>query len=161
MRPSQPGLRPSQPGPRPSQPGLRPSQPASQTSGSGLAGWASGLAGWPRGGMDGRTNEQTNGKSPHSTGLHPLSGPLPKILCEVEEWQKGGCLLEHGPLIGTIRYKSPQLKCQSTIHPKIIDDSFLGSGPDRGRSPVEWGDFPSVRPFVRPYVPPSGPASLA
>ena len=25
-----------------------------------------------------------------------------------------------------------------------------GSGPDRGRSPVEWGDFPSVRPFVRP-----------
>ena len=31
---------------------------------------------------------------------------------------------------------------------------FLGSGPDRGRSPVEWGDFPyvcsSVRPFIRP-----------
>ena len=24
---------------------------------------------------------------------------------------------------------------------------FLGSGPDRGRSPVEWGDF---RPYVRP-----------
>ena len=23
-----------------------------------------------------------------------------------------------------------------------------GSGPDRGRSPVEWGDFPSVRPSV-------------
>ena len=23
--------------------------------------------------------------------------------------------------------------------------SFLGSGPDRGRSPVEWGDFPPVR----------------
>ena len=23
-------------------------------------------------------NGQTNGKSPHSTGLHPLSGPLPK-----------------------------------------------------------------------------------
>ena len=22
---------------------------------------------------------------------------------------------------------------------------FLGSGPDRGRSPVEWGDFPFVR----------------
>ena len=22
---------------------------------------------------------------------------------------------------------------------------FLGSGPDRGQSPVEWGDFPSVR----------------
>ena len=24
-----------------------------------------------------------------------------------------------------------------------------GSGPDRGRSPVEWGDFPSVRPSIR------------
>ena len=29
-----------------------------------------------------------------------------------------------------------------------------GSGPDRGRSPVEWGDFPYVRPSVRPYVRP-------
>ena len=27
---------------------------------------------------------------------------------------------------------------------------FLGSGPDRGQSPVEWGDFPSVRLAVRP-----------
>merc|ERR1712120_75635 len=31
-----------------------------------------------------------------------------------------------------------------------------GSGPDRGRSPVEWGDFPSVclsvRSSVRPFV---------
>ena len=25
-----------------------------------------------------------------------------------------------------------------------------GSGPDRGRSPVEWGEIPSVRPSVRP-----------
>ena len=33
-----------------------------------------------------------------------------------------------------------------------------GSGPDRGRSPVEWGDFPFVRSFVRPSVPPSGQA---
>ena len=24
-----------------------------------------------------------------------------------------------------------------------------GSGPDRGRSPVKWGDFPFVRPFIR------------
>ena len=31
---------------------------------------------------------------------------------------------------------------------------FLGSGPDRGRSPVEWGDFPSVRTSVRPSIPP-------
>ena len=27
-----------------------------------------------------------------------------------------------------------------------------GSGPDRGQSPVEWGDFPSVCPSVRPSV---------
>ena len=37
-----------------------------------------------------------------------------------------------------------------------------GSGPDRGRSPVEWGDFPyvrtSVRPSVRPYPPLGHPA---
>ena len=42
---------------------------------------------------------------------------------------------------------------------------FLGSGPDRGRSPVEWGEIPyvrpSVRPSVRPYVPPlAGPQTL-
>ena len=41
---------------------------------------------------------------------------------------------------------------------------FLGSGPDRERSPVEWGDFPFVRSFVRPSVrssvpPPRGPKS--
>ena len=28
--------------------------------------------------------------------------------------------------------------------------NFLGSGPDRGQSPVEWGDFPSVRTSVPP-----------
>ena len=32
---------------------------------------------------------------------------------------------------------------------------FLGSGSNGGRSPVEWGDFPSIRPSVRPYIPPS------
>ena len=31
-----------------------------------------------RGGTDERTNERTDGKSPHSTGLCPLPGPLPK-----------------------------------------------------------------------------------
>ena len=30
---------------------------------------------------------------------------------------------------------------------------FLGSGPDRGRSPVEWGEIPSVRPSVRTSPP--------
>ena len=38
-----------------------------------------------------------------------------------------------------------------------------GSGPDRGQSPVEWGDFPFVRSSVRPSVrsPPSGLAGWA
>ena len=27
-----------------------------------------------------------------------------------------------------------------------------GSGPDRGPSPVEWGDFPSICTSVRPYI---------
>ena len=31
-----------------------------------------------------------------------------------------------------------------------------GSGPDRGQSPVEWGDFLYVRLFVRPSVLPLG-----
>ena len=38
--------------------------------------------------------------------------------------------------------------------------NFLGSGPGRGRSPVEWGDFPSFRLFVRLFVRPSPPAWL-
>ena len=32
---------------------------------------------------------------------------------------------------------------------------FLGSGPDRGCSPVEWGDFPFVCPSVHPSDRPS------
>ena len=48
-----------------------------------LAGSKACLAGsWALEGGDGRTDERTdgrtNGKSPHSTGLRPLSGPLPK-----------------------------------------------------------------------------------
>ena len=31
---------------------------------------------------------------------------------------------------------------------------FLGSGPDRGRSPEEWGEIPYVYPYVRPSIPP-------
>ena len=43
-------------------------------------GWLSFRPGWMalRGGMDGLTNRRTDGKSPHSTGLCPLSGTLPK-----------------------------------------------------------------------------------
>ena len=46
------------------QPGLRPSQAWGGTYGR----------------TDERTDKQTYGKSPHSTGLRPLSGPLPKKL---------------------------------------------------------------------------------
>ena len=35
-----------------------------------------------------------------------------------------------------------------------LHSAFLGSGPNWGRSPVEWGAFPSVRPSVRTYVHP-------
>ena len=76
--PARPEGQPARPEAQPARP---EAQPASQPQASGLAGWASGLAGWPRGGngrTDGRTNGRTNGKSPHSTGLRPLSGPLPK-----------------------------------------------------------------------------------
>ena len=38
---------------------------------------------------------------------------------------------------------------------------FLGSGPIRARSPLEWGDFQSVCLFVRLSVPPSGLSSQA
>ena len=31
-------------------------------------------------------------------------------------------------------------------------EAFLGSGPDRGRSPVEWGEIPFVCPSVRAPV---------
>ena len=34
--------------------------------------------------------------------------------------------------------------------------AFLGSGPDRGQSPIERGDFLFVCPSVRPFVPPLG-----
>ena len=34
---------------------------------------------------------------------------------------------------------------------------FLGSGPDRGQSPVEWEDFPSVRWYVGFFVSPPLP----
>ena len=33
-----------------------------------------------------------------------------------------------------------------------------GSGPNRGPSPVEWGDFLYVRPSVRPFPPLGHPA---
>ena len=35
-----------------------------------------------------------------------------------------------------------------------LADWFLGSGPDRGRSPVEWGEIPSVHTDVHLYIRP-------
>ena len=70
----QPGLRPSQPSLKPEtwlvgRLGLRP-------------GWLGLRPGWMAQRGDGwtseRTDKQMDGKSPHSTGLHPLSRPLPK-----------------------------------------------------------------------------------
>ena len=43
----------------------------------------------------------------------------------------------------------------------LYGSCFLGSGPDRGRSPVEWGEIPYVRPYVRTSIRPSPPALLA
>ena len=77
LRPSQPdprpsllGLRPSQPDLRPSQPDLGASQPAKpQASGLAWPGWIAQRGEW--------TDRRMNRKSPHSTGLCPLSEPLP------------------------------------------------------------------------------------
>ena len=47
---------------------------------AGPQAWLAGPQAWldgPEGG-DGQTYVQTDGKSPHSTGLRPLSRPLPK-----------------------------------------------------------------------------------
>ena len=99
LRPSQSGLRASQAGLRACQPALRArqsgfrasqaSEPASQASVALRPAWLAlrpdrlGLRpAWlalrpSRGGTDVRTDGRTNGKSPHSTGLCPLSGLLP------------------------------------------------------------------------------------
>ena len=61
LEPSRPLRRPSRPLRGPSRPLRRPSRPL-----RGLRG------------LQGGTNERTNGISPHSTGLRPLPGPLPK-----------------------------------------------------------------------------------
>ena len=115
---------------------------------SDLAGWASGLAGWAsgRGGrMDGRTDGQMYGKSLHSTGLCPLLGPLAKKGKEEKEKE---------------RISSPKVSNGLQFpFPALLSPWFSwwkqGSGPNRGQSLVEWGDFPFVCPFIRPSVHPS------
>ena len=64
---------------------------------------------------------------------------------------------------GITRIPSRALRSSYRPNPLILPLSlfsslFLGSGPDRGRSPVEWEDFLSVRTFVRPSPPLGHPA---
>ena len=63
----------------------------------------------------------------------------------------GGC--EKG-IIGGFHlpiFMSILLEMRSLPRPRF-NRFFLGSGPGRGRSPVEWGDFPFVRLSVCPFV---------
>ena len=95
------------------------------------------MDGW----MDGRTNGWTDRKSPHSTGLRPLSGPLPK-----KQSPKG------------IKWSVVPLPCSTVLD---FHGGKQGSGPDRRQNPVEWGDFPSIYfPSVRPSVHPSACPSI-
>ena len=52
-----------------------------------------------------------------------------------------------GPLVGPL----VGLLLDPTVH-RLVCNPFLGSGPNRGQSPVECGDSPSVRSIVRPSV---------
>ena len=115
----------------------------------GLADWASGLAGWPRGGewTDGRTDEWTNGWkiSPFYRTSSPIgAAALPPPMKTKEKVEQGKGTADHlmplSYLLGFHEWRQ-------------------GSGPDRGQSPVEWGDFPSVRPSLRPFPPLGHPAS--
>merc|ERR1712015_220669 len=112
------------------QPARSEAQPASQPPALGLAGWASGLAGWPRGGngrTDGRMDVRTE-NLPILQDFVPYRGRCPasqrKIYANKEKQGKG--IADHLMPLGVRQ----------------------GSGPDRGQSPVEWGDFPYIRPSV-------------
>ena len=50
--------------------------------------------------------------------------------------------------------------CPASLYWRRSSFGKQGSGPDRGRSPVEWGDFPYVRPSVHPSVRPFRPWAL-
>ena len=57
---------------------------------AGPQAWLAGPQAWldgPEGG--GQTDVRTDGKSPHSTGLRPLSGPLPKKRKKERKKEKG------------------------------------------------------------------------
>ena len=67
----------------------------------------------------------------------------------------------YGPTLGsTSRPKASsgqRYPCPASLYWRRSSFGKQGSGPDRGRSPVEWGDFPYVRPSVRTSVRPSPP----
>ena len=71
--------------------------------GVGLSGPGSGLMGGGDVRMDERMNrQQTDGVSPHSTGLCPLSGSLPKKTIIFTTWLRATVRLSQGPLGPTI-----------------------------------------------------------
>ena len=72
-----------------------------------------------------------------STEAGPLYPSLPCKICYVKFTYRFYCFLLFKFLIFR-----PQIWNASYFF------SFLGSGPGRGRGPVEWGDFPSVRTSV-------------
>ena len=70
-------------------------------------------------------------------------------------------LLKQGPT--TVATSCPKASNGQRLPcPALLSSWFSwgrqGSSPNRGRSPVEWGDFPSVRSFVRPFPPLGHPA---
>ena len=88
--------------------------------------------------MDEQTNKRTDKRkiSPFYRTLSPIrAAALPPSMKTKEKVEQGKGTADHLMPLGYLFF-------------------FLGSGPDRGRSPVEWGDFPSVRTFVRPSIPP-------
>ena len=63
-------------------------------------------------------------------------------------------------LVGTSCPKASngqRFPCPASLYWPRTSFGKQGSGPNRGRSPVEWGDFPYVRPSVCLYVQPARP----
>ena len=131
-----------------------------------------------------RTDERTYGRkiSPFYRTLSPIgAAALPPPMKTKEKVEQGKGTADHLMPLGYLFYcffmeiYSPTL---FTVRRQLLfflffffffpffSFSFLGSGPDRGQSPVEWGDFPFVRSSVHPFVrssvrpsPPRGPKS--
>ena len=91
-------------------------------------------------------DEQMNGKSPHLQDFVPYRGRCPASPHENKEKEEQGK--------GTADHLMPLGYLLSIYSPVI----FLGSGLDRGLSPIEWGNFLSISPFIQqPDGPMDGP----